>query len=255
MMGKWGLCVSLLLASALGDVRTVPNIDSLSSWQCTHDLGTPGPSEGSTSLVANPSRDGQARRFDVSSDAYGGERCSSPLPTVDGASTKFSLDLWWFMTDLTHVNNLEFDLNQVLPNTETIIFGTQCSFAVGKWEFTTKVGTSAHWNISNATCSRALWTVDTWHHLVLQFHRDATGVVTYDSVSLDDNVQAFVDASGPSKFALHWYPPGLQVVNVQIGGDKSANRTTAYLDSVSVTGSVSTPPLPPYDLKSTIVVR
>ena len=61
--------------------------------------------------------------------------------------------------------------------------------------------------------------------------------MTYDSVSFDGNVQAFNDASGPSNFALRWYPPGLQVVNFQIGGDNSSQGTTAYLDSFSVTGS------------------
>ena len=75
------------------------------------------------------------------------------------------------------------------------------------------------------------------HHLVLQFHRDTTGVVTYDSVSFDGNAQAFDDASGPSNFALRWYPPGQQVVNFQIDGDNSSHGTTAYLDLFSVTGS------------------
>ena len=84
---------------------------------------------------------------------------------------------------------------------------------------------------------RGEWSANSWHHLVLKFHRDATGVVTYDSVSFDGNVQAFNDASGLSNFALRWYPPGLQVVNSQIGGDNSSHGTTAYLDLFSVTGS------------------
>ena len=113
----------------------------------------------------------------------------------------------------------------------------QCSFRLGRWKYTTIEGGKAHWNTSNPTCSRFEWTANSWHHLVIQFHRDATGVVTYDSVSFDGNVQAFNDASGPSNFPLRWYPPGLQVVNFQIGGDNSSHGTTAYLDSFSVTGS------------------
>lgn len=238
-MWRLALFLSILVTSAVGLAATVPNVDSLSSWRCTHDADTRGSSEAITSLVASPSRDGQARRFDVAWGPYGGERCSSRLGTLDTASTYFTYDVWWLITDLTHVNNLEFDLNQVLPNRETVIYGTQCSFGVGRWKFTTRQGTRAHWNTSNLTCSKEVWTANTWHHLVLQFHRDATGVVTYDSVSLDGNVQAFVDASGESNFALRWYPPGLQVVNFQIGGDKSSSGTTAYLDSFTVTGSSS----------------
>jgi len=237
----WRLAIFLLVlgTSAVGQAATIPNIDSLSSWKCTHDADTGGPSEAITSLVDSPSRDGQARRFDVSWGPYGGERCSSRLGTLDTVSTYFIYDVWWLITDLTHVRNLEFDFNQVLPNRDTVIYGTQCSFAAGRWKFTTRHGTRAGWNTSNVKCSKDAFTANTWHHLVLQFHRDATGVVTYDSVSLDENVQAFVDASGESNFALRWYPPGLQVVNFQIGGDKSSSGTTAYLDSFTVTSSSS----------------
>jgi hypothetical protein len=245
--------LSALLASAMAHAGTVSNIEALSPWKCSHDQGTPGTSEGATSLADSPSKDGQARRFDISWNAYGGERCSSKLAPLDGTSTTFTLDLWWFVTDMTHVNNMEFDLNQVLPNRDTVIYGTQCSFSVGKWKFTTKVGTDAHWNISNATCSKAVWTANTWHHLVLQFHRDATGVVTYDSVSLDDDLQAFHNASGQSNFALRWYPPGLQVVNFQMDGGSSGGDTTAYLKSVIVTGSGSTSTAPPFNLKGTVL--
>ncbi len=247
--------LALVLASAMGHAGTVPNIDSLSSWKCTHDLGTPGSSVGMTSLVAIPSRDGESRRFDVSWSAYGGERCSSKVGVAEDGSTSFSLDLWWYTTDLTHVRNLEFDLNEVLPNTETVIYGAQCSLALGKWEFTTRVGTSPRWNVSTSTCGGLAWTPNVWHHLTLRFHRDLVGVVTYDSVSFDGSVQAFNNASGASNFALHWSPPGLQVVNFQIGGDNSANGTIAYLDSVTVTGSTGTAPLPPYDLAGGVVVR
>ena len=62
---------------------------------------------------------------------YGGERCSTPLGVLDTTSTYYTYDVWWYITDLSDVNNLEFDFNQVLPNRETIIFGTQCSFRRG----------------------------------------------------------------------------------------------------------------------------
>jgi hypothetical protein len=236
-MWKLVVFVAVMFTSIVGLAGTVSDIESRSSWRCKHDEGTRGSSEAITALVDSPSRDGQARRFDVSWSANGGERCSPPLGVLDTTSTYYTYDVWWYITDLSHVNNLEFDLNQVLPNRETIIYGTQCSFRLGRWKYTTREGGKARWNTSNPTCSRREWTANSWHHLVLQFHRDASGVVTYDSVSLDGNVEAFNDASGPSNFALRWYPPGLQVVNFQIGGDDSSHDTTAYLDSFSVTGS------------------
>ncbi len=241
LMWKLGLFLSLLLTAAVGLAAPVSDIDSLPWWKCSHDLGTDGTSTGTTSLVASPSRGGQARRFDVSWTAYGGERCSSRLEALDTVSTYYTFDVWLFITDVRHLNNLEFDFNQVLPNRETVIYGTQCSFRVGKWKYTTREGTSAHWNTSNLGCDQAAWSANTWHHLVLDFHRDAAGMVTYDTVSFDGNVQTFIDASGFSNFALRWYPPGLQVVNFQINGDNSANSTTVYLDSFTTKGSVSSP--------------
>lgn len=237
LMWKQVVLLAVMFTSVVGVAGTVSDIEGRSSWRCKHDEGTRGSSDGITALVDSPSRDGQARRFDVSWSANGGERCSTPLGVLDTTSTYYTYDVWWYITDLSHVNNLEFDLNQVLPNRETIIYGTQCSFRLGRWKYTTREGGKARWNTSNPTCSRREWTANTWHHLVLQFHRDESGVVTYDSVTFDGSVQAFNDASGPSNFALRWYPPGLQVVNFQIGGDDSSQGTTAYLDSFSVTGS------------------
>ena len=72
-------------------------------------------------------------------------------------------------------------------------------------------------------------------NVILKYHRDSAGNVTYDSVSFDTKVSKFVGASGPSVFGLGW-EIGRQVVNFQIGGNKTFSGATAYLSHLTVTG-------------------
>ncbi len=216
-------------------------------WKWRHDLGTDGTSCGNSSLVSGPSRDGKARRFKVSWTGYGGERFSANLGSLDPISTHFSYEVWFYATDLSHVRSLEFDLNQVLANGETVIFGTQCNLGAGKWQYTTKVSGKAHWNSSAISCPRM--SANSWHHLKIRFHRDAAGVVTYDSVAFDDVTRSF-GASGPSSFTLDWKPLGTRVVNFQIGGDSTVGSTAVYLDSLSIKGW--TLPQPPSGLRALV---
>jgi hypothetical protein len=114
-MWKLFVVVAVMFTSVVGLAGTVSDIDSRSTWRCKHDGATRGYSEAATALVDSPSKDGQVRRFDALWSAYGGERCSTPLGVLDTTSTYFTYDVWWYITDLSHVNNLEFDFNQCCP--------------------------------------------------------------------------------------------------------------------------------------------
>lgn len=283
MKYKFALLLSVLFLSATGLAGTVSNIDDAPAqpavscpepalmpicagfcWEWEHDQDTFGTSCGNSSRFITPvgdtcanTRDGNARKFDVSWTANGGERFHIYLGAdqLDTVSTDFVIDTWVCFPDISHVNNIEFDYNQVLANGQTVIFGTQCYLVPGNWEYSQRNGTKVTWITSNATCSRATWTANAWHHVILKFHRDAAGVVTHDSVSFDGNVQQFHDAIGASNYSAGWVPPGAQVVNFQIGGDNSANGATAYLDSLTVVGSTTQPSIPPsapVDLSGTI---
>lgn len=212
-------------------------------WEVGHDPGTIGTSCGNTSLNSAITRDGQSRRFVTSWTGFGGELYHAYLGNthLDTVSTNFSYDTWAYFTDLTHVQNIEMDMNQVLENGDTVIFGTQCNFPAGFWQFTTSILGGTHWNTSSVPCSKAVWTANTWHHVVIQSHRDAIGTVFYDSVTFDGSTVPFVGAFGTSAFSLGWTPHGTLLVNFQIDGDNTANGTTAYLDQFSVTGSVPNP--------------
>jgi hypothetical protein len=177
----------------------------------------------------------------VSWTGLGGERFSIPLTTkLDSVSTAYTYDAQVYVADMTHINQLEFDINQVLPSGDTIIYGTQANFAAGFWDYTTNngnpLGTSS-WVHSNIVASKTPWTSAAWHHLTIKYTRSGN-TVTYQSVALDGNVQNFSGAVTDSNFTLGWTPIGLNLPNFQINGDNTANNTSAYLDQFSISGSV-----------------
>ncbi len=126
------------------------------------------------------------------------------------------------------------DINQTLANGDTIIFGTQCNLDTGGgiWQYTTAVNpTTSQWNDSTATCTRAQWTLNAWHHVVINYHR-VSGIVTYDSVIFDNATQAMGN-SGNSEFTIGFVPLGNIVVNFQLDGNGSGG-TTGYLDETNI---------------------
>jgi hypothetical protein len=204
---------------------------SLSNWCWEHDPGTAGSSTGASWIS------GEFRQFDVTWKYYGGERFHIYLgPNYkDTASTSFTTDTWVYFNNLTNVDNIEIDLNQVTANGDTVIYGMQCYFPKGLWMYVANRSGHAHWYDSNVPCSRKVWTAGVWHHVILKYHRDSAGNETYDSVNFDTKVSKFVGAAGPSDYGLGW-GIGRLIVNFQIGGNKTSSGTTAYLKSLTVTG-------------------
>ena len=217
------------------NVEHLPSSDGvggchLSQWCWEHDPDTPGTSLGTSRLS------GSLRRFDVVWKHFGGERFHIYLGPAhkDPTSTSFTTDAWIYFNNLADVNNIEIDLNQVTANGDTVIFGMQCNFPRGVWQYTTNRSGHSHWNDSTVACSRKVWTGGVWHHVILKYHRDLAGNVTYDSVNFDTRRSELVGASGPSDFGLGW-EVGQLVANLQIDGNGEFSGTTVYLSSFTIT--------------------
>lgn len=211
-------------------------IQTLSDWQGTNDTGIAGGSaSGTTKIVSSPSLSGAARQFAMQYTNYGGERYWS----VFGSNTSvmnFLYDTWVYVArPSTGIANLEFDLNQVMSNGETVIFGFQCDGYSQTWDYTTNDGTpeapSSHWIQTQAPCNPRNWSVNTWHHVQITYSRDDQGTVTYQSVYFD-GVEQYVSATVPSAFALGW--GSVLLTNYQIDGYGSSGSSTTYLDNLTV---------------------
>jgi hypothetical protein len=187
------------------------------------------------SLTDSPSRSGSARKFVTSFKDSGGERYWI-IFGEDTASTHFLYDAWvYFAKPSSEIANLEMDMNQVLSNGETVIYGFQCDGASSTWDYTKNAGTSKKykdaWVHSSASCNPRQWSTNTWHHVQIEYSRDDAGNVTYKSVWLDGAKQD-VNATVPSAFDLGWTPSLL--TNFQVDGDGAGGKPTVYVDDLTI---------------------
>ena len=224
-------------ASAIpSDASSVSGIQVLGGWKAQHDTAGTGGSNGSMSLVNSPSRSGYARKFVSSYSDYGDQRFDVSFGD-DTTSTNFFYDAWLYLpSPSTSIANIEMDMNQVMPNGQTVIYGFQCDGWSGTWDFTENKGTPEApvdaWLHSKAACNPHKWSTNTWHHIQVSYSRDESGKVTYKSVWLD-GAQSSLNVTVPSAFALGWAPTLL--TNFQIDGSIATSGTaTAYLDDLVI---------------------
>ena len=217
------------------DATSVGSIQVLSNWKAVNDSGASGSSNGSMALVGSPSLTGSARRFITNFSNDGGERYQISFGD-DESATNFVYDGWVYLTSSSSkVANLEMDLNQVMSNGQTVIFGFQCDGWSGTWDYTANAGSPTKskdvWVHSGAACNPRSWSINTWHHVQIYYSRSSDGVVAYHTVWLDGKGQA-INATVASAFALGWAPTLLS--NFQVDGYGSGGQSVVYLDDLVI---------------------
>jgi len=218
--------------SAIG----VSSIQSLSNWNAINDNAASGGASGTMSIVNAPSMSGFARKFVTTYSDYGNERYDV-LFGDDTTSNQFLYDAWLYLQNpSTSIANVEMDLNQVMSNGQTVIFGVQCDGWAGTWDYTANAGTPEKpidtWLHSRAACNPRTWSTNTWHHIQIAYSRDDSGNVTYDSVWLD-GAQSSINATVPSAFALGWSP--VLLTNFQVDSYTAGTASsTVYLDNLTI---------------------
>lgn len=220
------------VGSIPGNAIASANLDSASNWAYSHDGGTPGASRGSTVYPANTPLYDDAREFYMTYSSHGGEIYHLSFGR-DASATHFVYDTYVYLVDPSQVQNLEMDMNQVMADGRTVIFGTQCSSISNTWEYTTVSG-GAHWHRSNIACNPKNWSANAWHHVQIASHRNGDGVVTYDWVNLDGTHSEFQGASGLSAEKLGW-PKGDMLVNFQLDGSNAGSGSiTAFIHKMTI---------------------
>ncbi len=208
----------------------------MDDWLDAADPGTSGPATGAMAMVSTPSLSGDALQFDTTYTYYGGELYYADFG-IDTTSQNFVYDGWVYLdSSSSSIANLEMDMNQVLPNGETVIFGFQCDGWAGTWDYTENAGTPTtyvdRWVNSSAACNVKNWAQNVWHHVQISYSRDDDGNVTYQSVWLDGNQQQ-INATVPSAFALGWAPS--LITNFQVDGIlPGSSSSTVYLDNLTI---------------------
>jgi len=218
------------------NATSVSAIQTFGNWVQIHDGGTPGWSNGSMNLVNSPSMSGNARQFATSFGNFGGQRYSVQF-SDDTTSQNFVYDFWVNIKDSADgLSNLEFDLNQTMPNGETALMGFQCDGWTHTWDYSINGGSPSNswdtWQHSYAYCDPHGWGTNQWHHVQIYSSHDSSGWVTYHSVWLDGNRQD-LNYTVFSGFALGWGPA--MVFNFQVDGSNGGtSNATVFLDNLTV---------------------
>ncbi|HZZ39979.1 MAG TPA: hypothetical protein VFE06_12670 [Acidobacteriaceae bacterium] len=217
------------------DAVSVGNIEALSNWELQHDPATNGKSSGAMNLVDTPAHTGAAREF-VTQFTNGGGQLFHVSFGDDTEATNFLYDTWVYLdSSASHIANLEMDMNQVMENGETVIFGFQCDGYSGTWDYSENAGTperpSGRWVHSKAACNVRNWTINEWHHVQISYSRNDAGMVTYKSVWLDGREQA-INGTGLGARALGWGP--VLLTNLQVDGLGTGGTATVYVNDLTV---------------------
>jgi hypothetical protein len=225
-------------ATASSTVASIPSnavasadLDGSGSWSGEHDAGTAGSSKGSMVYPAKTPSYDDAREFYMTYSGHGGERWHLSF-AKSATATHFVYDTYVYLVDPSQVANIELDMNQVMSNGATVIYGTQCSSYTKTWEFTTVSGGS-HWHSSNVACNPKNWAAKTWHHIQIASHRNSSGDVTYDYVNVDGTHSVFKNATGFSAEKLGWAHGDL-LINFQLDGANSSGSITAYIHKMTI---------------------
>ena len=204
-------------------------------WKATSDSGTNGIASGSMSITSSPSVSGQARKFVTSYRYSGGERYSISFGK-DTTAHNFLYDVYIYLdSTATDIANIEMDMNQVIGNGQTIIYGFQCDGYTSTWDYTTNAGSPSNpddrWLHSSVPCNPRNWSRNTWHHVEVAYSRDNSGNVTYKYVTMD-GVQKSINETVPSAFALGW--GSTLLTNFQIDGLGGYGTANAYIDKLTI---------------------
>jgi hypothetical protein len=213
----------------------VSSLQAMSNWKEIGDSGAKGKASGTTTIVHAPSLSGSARKFSSRYTGDGDVRYSLHFGD-DTTATNFAYDGWIYLTSSSDdVSNIEMDMNQVLSNGETVIYGLQCDGWSGTWDYAVNAGSVAHqknhWAHTKQPCSPHSWKIDTWHHVQATYSRNSKGEVTYHSVWLD-GVEHPYNVTVLAAAQLHWGQS--LITNFQVDGFHGSGSSVVYLDRLII---------------------
>jgi hypothetical protein len=222
--------------SVPANAKVSKEIQLWTGWQAVNDTGTGnGISQGIMSLEQALSLSGVSRKLVTSYSNSAGERYYINFAT-DPSPKNFLYDTWVYLASpSSDIANLEMDMNQVIWNGDTVIYGVQCDGYSNTWDYTANDGSPKKyddtWRHSTAYCNPREWSTNTWHHVQATYSRNSAGHVTYKSIWLD-GVEATLDVTVPSAFSLGWGPALL--TNIQVDGLGGYGSATVLVDHLTV---------------------
>lgn len=218
-----------------GYAQTGPNYIDCSPSPCE------GVSYSMTQNIKSPSMSGEATSFYVGGTTDFGDALfnnhligafsSQGMPdnNHDEVNTyhNFTYDVYFYGTDLSASQALEFDVNQFFDSMG-FIFGHECRIASGnEWDVWDNTGNK--WIATGIPCYP---NENAWNHLTIQVERTTGNQLMYQSITLNGVTNTlnwtYDHGSAPSD----WW--GV-TINYQMDGNDKQNPYTVYLDDLTFT--------------------
>ncbi len=213
------------------------SIQGMSGWQscssCAGAGGT-GPTApyGLTQHISSPSMDGNSSQFWIggttpySDVLWWRNLVGSSDVTTNSNAHHFVYDLYYYVTDPTAPEAIEFDVDQYVGG-RSYIFGSQCDYrGDDQWDVWDNV--NSHWISTGISCGTLQ--AYTWTHVVLEVERTTDNKLHYVSLTLNG-----------SKHYLDWYYSSTATswsgidVNYQLDGNYQQQNYSTWVDKMTLT--------------------
>lgn len=135
----------------------------------------------------------------------------------------FVYDVYFYATNITNSQALEFDINQFL-GPKGFIWGHECRIAGGhQWDVYDNV--HAKWVATGVSCNPVN---NAWNHLVIQVQRTSNNQLLYKSITLNGKTAILNHYESPGSTSWHGV-----TVNYQQDGNRSQQGYSIWLDRLN----------------------
>ena len=225
------ISVSSTSSSDSGGTSAYTNIDQMSGWEscdvCAGANGSgPKTPYSMTQNISSPSMDGNSAKFWIGgSTPYSQALWWKHLTAVPSAH-HFVYDLYFYLTNSSAPQALEFDANQS-ANGHHFIYGTQCDIRKTK-QFDVWDDINKKFVPTGVACAAP--SAYKWHHLIWEFERTTDNRVKFVSVTLD-GVKHYINMS----FATRSTSASSLSAAFQMDGNYQQTDYSTWLDKVTLT--------------------
>jgi hypothetical protein len=190
--------------------------------------------------VTSPSRSGNATTFTIGGQTpyadviwinhligdYSTQNLPDPNYTLTEAMHNFIYDVYFYGTDLSKAEALEFDINQFVDG-KSFVWGTQCRIANGKW-WDISINGGQNWQpTGNAPCYP---NENAWNHVTIQVQRTSNDQLLFQSITLNGQIYTLNYTEDPGTSDWH----GI-TINYQEDGNYAQQQYSVTLDNLNFT--------------------
>jgi hypothetical protein len=145
------------------------------------------------------------------------------LPTLHN----FTYDAWFYVTDASATQALEFDINMYMSGVG-MTWGNQCRIAGGnEWDIWDNV--NAAWVQTGVACNPIM---GGWNHVIIRAERETDNSLLFESIELNGVASDINKTYPPFTVPQSWW--GI-TVNYQMDGNFNQSADSTYLDQFTFT--------------------